>query len=363
MRTGSLLTILVAFSEDSPSVARLEEAVALARSADYEVAEVFSGRLREIHPGTFLGSGKVEELGQVVAEKKAGVVVFNNPLSPVQVRNLEKKLACRVIDRHELILEIFSKRAQSHEGKLQVELAQLEHQASRLARGWSHLERQRGGSGFLAGPGEKQVEVDRRLLEKRMKHLSARIEAARRQREVRRRARARRGVASLSLVGYTNAGKSSLFTRLTHAFSLAQDRPFTTLDTTTRRLYLCPGLEVVLTDTVGFVRDLPTELVAAFRATLEETVRADLLLHVVDLSSASWREEMAETNEVLESIGALAPQILIANKVDRLGLPARSFQDGGKTWVWMSATQGQGADLLRLAIEEHFISANALALA
>ncbi|HSN38619.1 MAG TPA: GTPase HflX, partial [Burkholderiales bacterium] len=259
----------------------LEEMQLLAASAGVNARALIKGRRQQPDPALFAGKGKVEEIADAVAATHAAVAIFNHELSPVQERNLENRLNCRVVDRTSLILDIFAQRAHSHEGKLQVELAQLEHLATRLVRGWTHLERQKGGIG-LRGPGETQLETDRRLLGKRVKLLKEKLEKLKSQREVRRRARHRANLLSVSLVGYTNAGKSTLFNRLTRAGVYAADQLFATLDTTTRRVHTANGSAVVLSDTVGFIRQLPHTLVAAFRATLEETVRADLLLHVVD---------------------------------------------------------------------------------
>jgi GTP-binding protein HflX len=302
----------------------------------------------------------VVEVASAAAAAGAGVVVFNHILSPAQQRNLERELKLRVIDRTTLILDIFAQRARSHEGKIQVELAQLKHLATRLVRGWTHLERQKGGIG-LRGPGETQLETDRRLLGVRIKVLSERLDKLRRQREVQRRARSRGAVFSVSLVGYTNAGKSTLFNALTKADSYAADQLFATLDTTSRRVHLAEGTDIVLSDTVGFIRDLPHTLVAAFRATLEETVNADLLLHVVDSASPARLEQIAEVNAVLAEIGAdRIPQILVWNKIDRTaeGQP-QAFKAAIErdecaniSRVYVSARTREGLGLLRDALAE-----------
>ena len=257
----------------------------LVQSAGVERFEVVKGRRSRPDARLYAGAGKVEEIGRAAAALNAAYVVFNHALSPAQQRNLEKEFDTRVLDRTELILEIFAQRAQTSEGKLQVELAQLEHLSTRLVRGWTHLERQRGGLGKTGGPGETQLELDRRYIGMRVKTLKSKLVQLQKQRSVQRRARARRDVLSLSLVGYTNAGKSTLFNALTNARAYAADQLFATLDTTTRRVWIPEAGNVVVSDTVGFIRDLPHGLVAAFRATLEETVRADLLLHMVDSSS------------------------------------------------------------------------------
>jgi len=282
-------------------------------------------------------------------------VIFSHTLSPAQQRNLEKALGRTVLDRTELILRIFAQRAKTSEGKLQVELAQLERASTRLVRGWTHLERQRGGLGKTGGPGEKQIELDRRYIAKRVRVLRDKLESLRKQRTVQRRARARRDVLSVSLVGYTNAGKSTLFNALTHAKAYEADQLFATLDTTTRRVWLPEAGEVVLSDTVGFIHDLPHGLVAAFRATLEETVHADLLLHVVDSAAPAREEQAAEVDKVLAEIGASGiPQILVWNKADASGLAPGVERDeyGRIRRVFLSARTGAGLAELRGAIAE-----------
>ena len=342
------------FGEPDPAES-LEEMQQLVASAGVAARAVVKGKRQKPDSALFAGRGKVAEISESVFAHRAPLVIFNHDLSPVQERNLEQKLQCRVVDRTSLILDIFAQRARSHEGKLQVELAQLEHLSTRLVRGWSHLERQKGGIG-LRGPGETQLETDRRLLAKRVKVLKEKLAKVRRQREVQRRARSRANVLSVSLVGYTNAGKSTLFNRLTRSDAYAADQLFATLDTTTRRMHLPNGSAVVLSDTVGFIRDLPHTLVAAFRATLEETARADLLLHVVDASSSTRDAQIAAVNEVLSEIGAEdIPQVLVYNKIDRTRLPARSERDqyGRIARAWISARSGDGLSLVRLALEEH----------
>jgi GTP-binding protein HflX len=334
--------------------ARLNELHELAVSAGLSVVDVVQGRRQRPDPALFAGRGKVAEIGVAVQEQQATLVVFNHELSPGQERNLEKALNCRVVDRVSLILDIFAQRARSHEGKLQVELAQLEHLATRLVRGWTHLERQRGGIG-LRGPGETQLETDRRLLGKRVKLLKEKLATVQKQRAVQRRARRRASVVSVALVGYTNAGKSTLFNAITQADAYAADQLFATLDTTTRKLRTPMGGDVVLSDTVGFIRALPTTLVAAFRATLEETAQADLLLHVVDGSSEEQDAQMAEVNRVLQDIGAGAvPQVVVLNKSDLTALPAGLERDeyGKIARLRVSARSGAGLDLVRLAVDE-----------
>ncbi|MDI3515156.1 MAG: GTPase [Rhodocyclaceae bacterium] len=336
---------------------RLSELKLLVLSAGASVEAVVQGKRAAPDPKLFAGSGKVQEIGEALRANGADIVIFNHALSPAQQRNLERELQCMVIDRTALILDIFAQRARSHEGKLQVELAQLEHLATRLVRGWTHLERQKGGIG-LRGPGEKQLETDRRLLGNRVKMLKSRLAQIEKQRKVRRRARERRDVLSVSLVGYTNAGKSTLFNALTKAGAYAADQLFATLDTTSRRLYVGAeqgGVSVVLSDTVGFIRDLPHALVAAFQATLEETAQADLLLHVVDSASEDRDAQIEAVNLVLAEIGAAdVPQILVWNKVDLTrAAPAVERGDCDKIRrIFLSARTGEGLDLLRDALAE-----------
>jgi GTP-binding protein HflX len=337
-----------------------EELAQLALSARIGIAGILRGRRARPDSAFFAGTGKVDELAALLAESGAGLVIFNHELSPAQERNLEKKLDCRVIDRVSLILDIFAQRAHSHEGKLQVELAQLEHLATRLVRGWTHLERQKGGIG-LRGPGETQLETDRRLLGKRVKLLKDKLARLASQREVQRRARRRANVLSVSLVGYTNAGKSTLFNALTRAHAYAADQLFATLDTTTRRVFLPDGAALVLSDTVGFIRQLPHTLVAAFRATLEEAIQADLLLHVVDAGSATRDAQIAAVNAVLAEIGAdRIPQVLVYNKIDLNGGEPRVERDeyGKIGRIWISARNGSGLGLTRSALEEYAVAAN-----
>jgi GTP-binding protein HflX len=333
----------------------VEELRLLAVSAGIRPRALVGGRRDRPDSALFAGSGKVEEIKHALQEQRASLAVFNHDLSPVQERNLEKALGCPVIDRTRLILDIFAQRAKSHEGKLQVELAQLQHAATRLVRGWTHLERQRGGRGFLGGMGETQLEVDRRLIATRVKVLKDKLGKLQRRREVQRRARARGRSFSVSLVGYTNAGKSTLFNTLTHAGALAEDRLFATLDTTTRRLYLPEAGNVTISDTVGFIRDLPHTLVAAFRATLEETIQADLLLHVVDAASGARDTQVEDVDKVLAEIGASAiPQVLVWNKIDRNGAQPGVDRDeyARIRRVRLSAKTGDGVDGLRRALIE-----------
>jgi len=333
---------------------RLSEFNLLVGSARARPLAVISGKRARPDPALFAGKGKVAEIADAVRLHAADVVLFNHELSPGQQRNLERTLECRVVDRSSLILHIFALRAKSHEGKLQVELAQLEHLATRLVRGWTHLERQKGGIG-LRGPGEKQLETDRRLLGKRVALLKGRLKQLERQREVRRRARTRGDVLAVSLVGYTNAGKSTLFNALTKAGAYAADQLFATLDTTSRRLFVEGAGPIVLSDTVGFIRDLPHALVAAFEATLEETAQADLLLHVVDSASADRDQQIRAVESVLKEIGAIGvPQLLVWNKVDLTPASPGIERDdcGNISCVRLSARTGAGLPLLREALAE-----------
>jgi GTP-binding protein HflX len=339
------------YEEDVAEMARLAESAGARRS------RLVRGRRQRPDPKFYCGSGKVQEIGEAADALNAATVIFNHALSPAQQRNLEKALGRTVLDRSELILNIFAQRAQTSEGKLQVELAQLEHLSTRLVRGWTHLERQRGGLGKTGGPGEKQIELDRRYIAKRVGVLKGQLLQLQKQRTVRRRARVRRDVFSVSLVGYTNAGKSTLFNALTHprGGSYVADQLFATLDTSTRKVWIENAGQVVVSDTVGFIRDLPHGLVAAFRATLEETVRADLLLHVVDSASSTRAREAEDVGKVLAEIGAEAlPQIAVWNKTDVSGLAPSVERDeyGRISRVFVSARTGEGLAGLRGAIAE-----------
>ena len=305
-------------------------------------------------PRTFVGSGKLEEIAREVQEQCAEIVMFNHALSPSQERNLESELQCRVLDRTGLILDIFAQRARTHEGKLQVELAQLQHMTTRLVRGWTHLERQKGGIG-LRGPGETQLETDRRLLRARIKSLTARLDKVRKQRDQGRRSRTRADISTVSLVGYTNAGKSTLFNSVTESSVYVADKLFATLDPTLRRLELDNVGPVVLADTVGFIAHLPHKLVEAFKATLEETLNADLLLHVVDAADEERDHNMLQVQDVLAEIGAEdIPQLQVFNKLDLLEQKPRLERnaEGLPERVWLSAATGAGTDLLLQAMAE-----------
>lgn len=334
--------------------ASLEELSLLAKSAGAEPITTIIGKRASPDAALFIGSGKADEVADAILDHELDLVIFNHALSPAQQRNLERHLKVRVVDRTSLILDIFAQRAQSHEGKVQVELAQLQHLATRLIRGWTHLERQKGGIG-LRGPGETQLETDRRLLGVRVKALRAKLDKLHKQHATQRRARSRNNAFSVSLVGYTNAGKSTLFNAIAKTKMLAADQLFATLDTTSRRVYLGEAGNVVISDTVGFIRELPHQLVAAFRATLEETIHADLLLHVVDAASPARMEQIEQVNLVLQEIGAdHIPQIMVWNKIDAAGLePALEHDEYAKIQrVFISARTGSGLDLLRQAIGE-----------
>jgi GTP-binding protein HflX len=338
--------------------ASLEELSLLATSAGAQPVLTLTGRRSSPDAAHFIGSGKVEELRLGAEAHDVDIVIFNHALSPAQQRNLERVLNRRVVDRTSLILDIFAQRARSHEGKVQVELAQLQYLSTRLVRAWTHLERQKGGIG-LRGPGETQLETDRRLIGERIKMLRGKLGKLQRQHGTQRRQRARNQTLSVSLVGYTNAGKSTLFNVLTKAQAYAADQLFATLDTTSRRVYLGDVGNVVVSDTVGFIRELPHQLVAAFRATLEETVNADLLLHVVDASSPVRIDQIDQVNDVLREIGADSiPQILVFNKIDAVPeLAGRADgverdEYGNITRVFLSARTGQGLDALRAGIAE-----------
>ena len=343
----------------APEPDELNEFTELARSAGADPLAMVSAQRKVPDSRLYLGSGKAEEVRDQVRQHGAELVIFENPLSPSQERNLEKLLECRVLDRTGLILDIFAQRARSHEGKLQVELAQLRHLSTRLVRGWTHLERQKGGIG-LRGPGETQLETDRRLLNQRIDQIGRRLARVDSQREQGRRSRRRNEIPTASLVGYTNAGKSSLFNRLTEAGVYAQDQLFATLDPTLRRVELADGAGLILADTVGFVSRLPHELVAAFKSTLQETVEADLLIHVIDAHSHQRREQVAEVEDVLRQIGAAeVPLIEVYNKIDLMpgAAPRTEYDEQGRPLrVWLSAATGEGIEDLIEALSRLFRS-------
>lgn len=347
-----LVHLELAQSDEANDPREFEE---LVLSAGGDPVAFLSGARAAPNAKYFIGTGKLEELRLLVDEHKAELVIFNHVLSPSQERNLEKELKCRVLDRTGLILDIFAQRARTHEGKLQVELAQLHHMSTRLIRGWTHLERQKGGIG-LRGPGETQLETDRRLLRARIKTIEKRLEKVRRQRDQGRRARSRADIPTVSLVGYTNAGKSTLFNTMTSADVYVQDQLFATLDPTMRRIELDEVGGVVLADTVGFISHLPHRLVEAFRATLEEAVNSDLLLHVVDAASEERLRNMEQVQEVLGEIGAdQIPQLCVYNKTDLLGdMPPRidRNEQGRPVAVWISAQNRVGMAELRQALVE-----------
>jgi GTPase len=350
--------------------ATLDELALLARSAGDDPVVRITARRKAPDAALFVGSGKADEIKAAVQTHGAHGVIFDQALSPVQQRNLERHLGVSVADRTALILDIFAARAQSHEGKLQVELARLQYQATRLVRRWSHLERQSGGIGLRGGPGETQIELDRRMIGERIKSVKARLEKVKKQHHTQRRAREKSGALRVSLVGYTNAGKSTLFNALTKSKTFAADQLFATLDTTTRQLWLAEAeRSVVLSDTVGFIRDLPHKLVEAFRATLQEAADADLLLHVVDAASPLAEEQRAEVERVLEEIGAeRIPQILVFNKLDQIdpALRPRALSDALETApgvitprVFVSARDGEGIDTLRSCIARQSLALSA----
>lgn len=368
--TSNAAVVLVSVDFGEPDYAEsLHELRQLVISAGFQVRATLEGKRSHPDAKLFIGSGKADELKLMLEASETSLVAFNHDVSPSQQRNLERLLQAKVLDRTGLILDIFAQRAQSHEGKLQVELAQLEHLSTRLVRGWTHLERQKGGIGVRGGPGETQLEMDKRMLRNRVKQLREKLDKLKLQRGMQRKARKRSNTMTVSLVGYTNAGKSTLFNRLTQSGVYAADQLFATLDTTSRKMYLGDDQsdydasgkylgrsEVVVSDTVGFIKHLPTMLIEAFGATLEEAAQADLLLHVVDVSSTNRDAQVAQVNKVLSEIGASqVPQILVLNQIDKLDIPPEMMQDeyGNITQVSVSAATGAGMDLLKNALIAH----------
>ncbi|HAF02134.1 MAG TPA: GTPase HflX [Methylophilaceae bacterium] len=351
----AVVLVSVDFGE-SDYAESLQELRHLVTTAGMQIRATVEGKRHSPDAKLFIGSGKAEELKVMLENSESKVVAFNHDLSPSQQRNLERLLEARVVDRTGLILDIFAQRAQTHEGKLQVELAQLEHLSTRLVRGWTHLERQKGGIGVRGGPGETQLELDRRMLRVRVKQLREKLTKLKQQRGMQRRARKRSNLMMVSLVGYTNAGKSTLFNRLTHSGVYAADQLFATLDTTSRKMHLPEANPIVLSDTVGFIKHLPTTLIEAFGATLEEAAQADLLLHIVDVSSTNRDAQIEQVNVVLNEIGASkVPQIVVLNQIDKVGMPTGVERDeyGNICKVRISAIDGAGLDDLRQALIEH----------
>ena len=347
-RSGERAILVHASASGVPDTDERDEFAELATSAGAVIVDELVSARRNPDPRYFVGKGKLQELKERVAASDADLVMSSAALSPSQERNLERDLNCRVLDRAGLILDIFAQRARSFEGKLQVELAQLRHLSTRLVRGWTHLERQKGGIG-LRGPGETQLETDRRLIGKRIRQLKGRLDQVDKRRAMNRQNRSSAGIPTVALVGYTNAGKSTLFNALTNAGVYVEDKLFATLDPTVRRLELPHGRQVVLADTVGFVRDLPHELIAAFRSTLQEAREADLILHMIDASDTNRWQRVRQVNAVLKQLDAdRVPQIRVYNKIDKLERePRRSkLRQGSGRAVWLSATTGEGVPLL-----------------
>ena len=353
-QSGERAVLVHASTDGLPDESEREEFAELSRSAGAVIADELVSSRRRPDARYFIGKGKLDELRQLIRDSEAELVISSAALSPSQERNLEKELQCRVLDRAGLILDIFAQRARSFEGKLQVELAQLRHLSTRLVRGWTHLERQKGGIG-LRGPGETQLETDRRLVGKRIRQLTERLEHVDTRRTINRRNRMRAEIPTVALVGYTNAGKSTLFNALTDAGVYVEDQLFATLDPTVRRLDLPEGEHVVLADTVGFVRDLPHELIAAFRSTLQEAREADLILHLIDASDPNRWQRVRQVNSVLKQLDAdQVPQIRVYNKIDKLDRQPRvtNNRQGEGRAVWISAVTGEGLELLKDAIAQ-----------
>ncbi len=353
-RSGERAILVHAAVGGAPDTAEREEFVELATSAGAVVVDQLVSARKSPDPRFFIGKGKVEELSESVRDCQAELIISSAPLSPRQERNLEKSLNCRVLDRSGLILDIFAQRARTFEGKLQVELAQLRHLSTRLIRGWTHLERQKGGIG-LRGPGETQLETDRRLIGKRIRQLKGRLAQVDSRRAMNRQNRLRAEIPTVALVGYTNAGKSTLFNALTDAGVYVEDKLFATLDPTMRKMSLPDGGHAILVDTVGFIRDLPHELIAAFRSTLQETKEADLILHLIDASDADRWQRVRHVDAVLKELDAnQVPQIRVYNKIDKLNRRPRlsNSRKGEGRAVWLSAVTGEGISLLPEAIGE-----------
>ena len=357
------LVIVPVFStrnDKGDSAARkIDEAVGLAEAIQLEVCASKEVKLTKIRPATLFGSGKTNEIGALIKEEHVGVTIVDHSLTPIQQRNLELEWHCKVLDRTALILEIFGARARTYEGRLQVELAALQYQRSRLVRSWTHLERQRGGFGFIGGPGESQLEIDRRLTDQRITKLQGEIANIRKTRTLQRASRQRAAIPTVALVGYTNAGKSTLFNLLTKSDVVAKDMLFATLDPTMRGMTLPSGQEIILCDTVGFISDLPTELVASFRATLEEIVEADLVLHVQDASSAEAAEHRRTVEEIVDELVGDEPlhMIDVLNKIDLVDFDARGYQSRAvrDQAVCISAVSGEGIDELLKLLDSEFV--------
>ena len=333
----------------------INEIKQLTVSAGFNVSELVASKRSNPHTKYFIGSGKMEEIVLMREALKANTLIFNHELTPSQERNIEKMTEMRVYDRTALILYIFSLRAKTYEGKLQVELAHLAHLSTRLVKGWSHLERQKGGIGVRGGPGEKQIELDKRMLGLRIKQLKEKLRKLAQQRGMQRRARKRSQALSVAIVGYTNAGKSTLFNYLTHESILSEDKLFATLDTTSRKLFIEPGHSVVISDTVGFIKNLPTTLIEAFKSTLEEVTDSDLLIHVVDISNENKAEQIKEVGKILKEINAHElPQILVLNQIDKINLKTSCDRDayGKINHIQLSAKTGNGIEFLKQAMVE-----------